>query len=91
MNFIQPRPCHRSSPAATVAVIATLDEPDAAGGGIHRGLPERVSWVQVRADRIGDIPPVGSEKSLAASSSTRWEAARGIVRVMGTDWTGAGG
>ena len=57
MNFIQPRPCHRSSPAATVAVIATLDEPDAAGGGIHRGLPERVSWVQVRADRIGDIPP----------------------------------
>jgi 3-dehydroquinate dehydratase/shikimate dehydrogenase len=42
---------------ATVTLIATLDEFGPAVGGVLRGLPERVSWVQVRADCVGDIPP----------------------------------
>ena len=57
MNLIQPRPCHRSSPAAAVALVATLDEPDAASDGVLRKLPDEVSWLQVRADRVGDISP----------------------------------
>ena len=57
MNFIQPHPCHLCNPTAAVALIATVDESDAADGEVLRGLPEGVSWVQVRADRIGDVPP----------------------------------
>jgi 3-dehydroquinate dehydratase / shikimate dehydrogenase len=57
MNLIQPRPTQRSSPVAAVALIASLDEPEAASDGVLRKLPCEVSWLQVRADRIGDIPP----------------------------------
>jgi 3-dehydroquinate dehydratase / shikimate dehydrogenase len=57
MKLIQPRPCHRSSPAAAVALVATLDESDAASDGVLRELPDEVSWLQVRADRVGDISP----------------------------------
>ena len=57
MNLIQPRPCHLSSPTAAVALVATLDEADAVGGGSLRALPDEVSWMQVRADLVGDIPP----------------------------------
>ena len=57
MISIQSRPCHRSSPAAAVTLVATLDEHAAAKGGALSKLPDEVSWVQVRADRVGDIPP----------------------------------
>jgi 3-dehydroquinate dehydratase / shikimate dehydrogenase len=56
MNSIQSRPCHRSNSATAVSLVATLDEHDAASDGILRKLPEEVSWLQVRADRVGDIP-----------------------------------
>jgi 3-dehydroquinate dehydratase / shikimate dehydrogenase len=55
MNSIQPRPLSRSSAAVAVALVATLDEPAAAEEGL-RTLPDQVSWLQVRADLIGDIP-----------------------------------
>ena len=55
-TVIQPFLSHRSIPAATVELIATLDEPDSVGDGAIRKLPDEVSWLQVRADRVGDIP-----------------------------------
>jgi 3-dehydroquinate dehydratase/shikimate dehydrogenase len=57
MNLIQSCPCHRSSPAAAVALVATLGESAAASDGVIRKLPDQVSGLQVRADRVGDISP----------------------------------
>ncbi len=56
MNLIQPQPYRPRSPAASVALVATLDEA-ADADGVLRELPDAVSWLQVRADRVGDIPP----------------------------------
>ena len=56
MISVQSVPCHWSSPAARVALVATLDTPFAKDG-VLRILPDEVSWLQVRADLIGDIPP----------------------------------
>jgi 3-dehydroquinate dehydratase/shikimate dehydrogenase len=55
MNFIEPCPFPRPCPPGSAALVATLDEPLSAHGGLRR-LPEGVSWVQVRADLIGDVP-----------------------------------
>ena len=55
MNLIQARPCSRSGPAAAAALVATLDESPATTVAVHR-LPEGVSWLQVRADLVGDLP-----------------------------------
>jgi 3-dehydroquinate dehydratase/shikimate dehydrogenase len=43
-------------PTAAGALVATLDEPVQVNVGIRRRLPKGVAWVQVRADRVGDIP-----------------------------------
>jgi 3-dehydroquinate dehydratase / shikimate dehydrogenase len=48
---------HRHSPTAAALLVATLDEAAAMRGGFLRRLPEGVSWLQVRADLMGDIPP----------------------------------
>src|SRR6516225_5329425 len=57
MNLIQALPCSRSGPAAAAALVATLDESPATTDAVHR-LPEEVSWLQVRADLVGDVPAV---------------------------------
>jgi 3-dehydroquinate dehydratase / shikimate dehydrogenase len=57
MNRILPRPCNIPRPDAAVALVATLDEPEAVKDRVLRNLPDEVSWVQVRADRIGGIDP----------------------------------
>jgi 3-dehydroquinate dehydratase/shikimate dehydrogenase len=54
MNLIQAIPCSRSGSAA-VALVATLDAPPATRDAVRR-LPKGVSWLQVRADRVGDVP-----------------------------------
>jgi 3-dehydroquinate dehydratase/shikimate dehydrogenase len=55
VNLIQALPCSRSGSAAAAALVATLDESPATTDAIHR-LPEGVSWLQVRADLVGDVP-----------------------------------
>ena len=55
MNLIQALPCSRSGPAAAAALVATLDESPATTDAVRR-LPEGVSWLQVRADLVGDVP-----------------------------------
>ena len=57
MKLIQPRLCHRSNPAVAVALVATLDDRDVVSDRALRKLPHEVSWLQVRADRVGDISP----------------------------------
>ena len=57
MNLIQQCLYHRHSPTAAASLVATLDEAAAMRGGFLRRLPEGVSWLQVRADLMGDIPP----------------------------------
>ena len=57
MNLLQPLPLCRASQAVADALVATLDEPGDASGCVLRGLPDEVSWLQVRADRVGDVPP----------------------------------
>src|SRR6516165_7389357 len=57
MNLIQPRPYLRCPPAAGVALVATLDAPPSAKCDITRRMPKAISWVQVRADSVGDISP----------------------------------
>ena len=54
MNLIQALPCSRSGSAAA-ALVATLDKSPATTAAVHR-LPEGVSWLQVRADLVGDVP-----------------------------------
>jgi 3-dehydroquinate dehydratase / shikimate dehydrogenase len=54
MNVSQAIPCSRSGPAAA-ALVATLDAPPATSETVSR-LPKGVSWLQVRADRVGDVP-----------------------------------
>jgi 3-dehydroquinate dehydratase / shikimate dehydrogenase len=54
MNLIRAIPCSRSG-SATAAVVATLDEPPATRDAVRR-LPKGLSWLQVRADRVGDVP-----------------------------------
>jgi 3-dehydroquinate dehydratase / shikimate dehydrogenase len=54
MNLSQAIPCSRSG-AAAVALVATLDAPPATGDAVRR-LQQGVSWLQVRADRVGDVP-----------------------------------
>jgi 3-dehydroquinate dehydratase/shikimate dehydrogenase len=55
MNLIQALPCSRSGPASAAALVATLDESAATTDAVHR-LAEGVSWLQVRADLVGDVP-----------------------------------
>ena len=53
-----PRRCtgRNSRPgAASAALVATLDAPPATSDAVCR-LPKGVSWLQVRADRVGDVP-----------------------------------
>ena len=57
MNLLQPLPLCRASHAVADALVATLDEPGAASGCVLSRLPDEVSWLQVRADRVGDVPP----------------------------------
>jgi 3-dehydroquinate dehydratase/shikimate dehydrogenase len=54
MTLTQTLSCSRSGPAAA-ALVATLDESPATSDAVHR-LVERVSWLQVRADLVGDLP-----------------------------------
>ena len=54
MNLIRAIPCSRSG-AAAAALVATLDAPPATKDAVRR-LPKEVSWLQVRADRVGDVP-----------------------------------
>src|SRR5580692_576947 len=54
MNLIQAIPCSRSGSAAA-ELVATLDEPPATRDAVRR-LPKGLSWLQVRADRVGDVP-----------------------------------
>jgi 3-dehydroquinate dehydratase/shikimate dehydrogenase len=55
MNLIQALPRSRSGPAAAAALVATLDESTVMTDAVHR-IPEGVSWLQVRADLVGDVP-----------------------------------
>jgi 3-dehydroquinate dehydratase/shikimate dehydrogenase len=55
MNLIQALPCSRTGPAAAAALVATLDETPATADAVRR-LPEGISWLQVRADLVGDLP-----------------------------------
>jgi 3-dehydroquinate dehydratase/shikimate dehydrogenase len=57
MNLIEPRPYPRISPTAAVALVATLDEKARAKCDLPRTMPKSVSWMQVRADLVGDISP----------------------------------
>jgi 3-dehydroquinate dehydratase/shikimate dehydrogenase len=57
MNLLQPLSLCRANQAVADALVATLDEPGAASGCVLRRLPDEVSWLQVRADRVGDVPP----------------------------------
>src|ERR1700733_5909265 len=54
MNLIQAIPSSRSG-AAAAALVATLGAPPAMSDAVRR-LPKGVSWLQVRADRVGDVP-----------------------------------
>src|SRR5262249_41431555 len=54
MNLIRAIPCSRSGSAAA-ELVATLDAPPATRDTVCR-LPKGVSWLQVRADRVGDVP-----------------------------------
>src|SRR5262245_11110474 len=38
-------------------LVATLTTPPSAGGQELAALPEAVSWLEVRADLVGDLPP----------------------------------
>lgn len=55
MSLIQALPCSRSCSAVTAALVATLGAPPTTTAALHR-LPEVVSWLQVRADLVGDVP-----------------------------------
>ena len=55
MNLIQALPCSRSGSAVAAALVATLGESPATTAAVGR-LPEGVSWLQVRADLVGDVP-----------------------------------
>ena len=39
------------------SLIATLFEPPSADGAELTALPDTVEWLEVRADRVGDIDP----------------------------------
>src|SRR5271155_549779 len=54
MNLIRAIPCLRSGPAAA-GLVATLDAPPATRDAVRR-LARGASWLQVRADRVGDVP-----------------------------------
>jgi 3-dehydroquinate dehydratase / shikimate dehydrogenase len=54
-NMLQATPCPRSGPAAAASLVATLDESRATTDAIRR-IPGGVSWLQVRADLVGDVP-----------------------------------
>jgi 3-dehydroquinate dehydratase/shikimate dehydrogenase len=56
MNGFLPHSYPRPSPEATVALVATLDDATTVSASILRKLPPEVSWLQVQADRIGNIP-----------------------------------
>jgi 3-dehydroquinate dehydratase/shikimate dehydrogenase len=55
VNLIHALSCSSSGSAAAAALVATLDESPATMAAVHR-LPEGVSWLQVRADLVGDVP-----------------------------------
>jgi 3-dehydroquinate dehydratase/shikimate dehydrogenase len=55
VNLIQALPCSRSGSAVAAALVATLDKSPATTAAVGR-LPEGVSWLQVRADLVGDVP-----------------------------------
>jgi 3-dehydroquinate dehydratase/shikimate dehydrogenase len=55
VNVIKDLRSSRFGSAAATALVATLDEPPATAATLHR-LPEEVSWLQVRADLVGDVP-----------------------------------
>ena len=55
MNLIQALPCSRSGSATAAALVATLDGSPATTAAVQC-LPEGVSWLQVRADLVGDVP-----------------------------------
>jgi 3-dehydroquinate dehydratase / shikimate dehydrogenase len=100
MNRILARPCNRPSPDAAVALVATLDEPEAANDRLLRKLPDEVSWVQVRADRIGDIEPrrlrqdflgklcysLGSAHGCGASKGLVLDRSRRLIAAAADDY-----
>jgi 3-dehydroquinate dehydratase/shikimate dehydrogenase len=53
MNLMHTTSCSRTGSAA--ALVATLDVPPATRDAVRR-LPTEVSCLQVRADRVGDVP-----------------------------------
>jgi 3-dehydroquinate dehydratase/shikimate dehydrogenase len=55
VNLIQALPCSRSGSAAAAALVATFDESLATTAALRR-LEKGVSWLQVRADLVGDVP-----------------------------------
>ncbi len=57
MKLLQPRQCVKLRPGSAVELVATLDEPHAAGVEECRRLPDQVTWLRVRADLVGDLSP----------------------------------
>jgi 3-dehydroquinate dehydratase/shikimate dehydrogenase len=55
VNLIQALPCSRFGSAAAAALVATLDKSPETTAAVHR-LPEADSWLQVRADLLGEVP-----------------------------------
>jgi 3-dehydroquinate dehydratase/shikimate dehydrogenase len=55
MNLIPSLPHSRSGPAVAAALVATLDELPVTSDAVRRH-PKGVSWLQVRADLVGDVP-----------------------------------
>jgi 3-dehydroquinate dehydratase/shikimate dehydrogenase len=86
MNGIQSRLCQEPSPATSVALVATLDDPAAAKAGILRNLPHEITWLQVRADRIGDIAPRLLRQDFGGE--LLYSLGSGEPPAAGQDWDG---